>query len=400
MKICFIAPKNFPVPALKGGAVETLITDFIDENEKYKKNTVDVITIYDKAALTQKEKYSFTNFITFKFTTGTFFRILSNFKFKQNSFGDKVVNKVKAILYENRITNFLKKNEYDFVITEGGHYWEYRKIYRHVAKEKSIFHIHNLVTGNMFLNENYQNFIGTSKFINEKFVENEVISSQRVHLLYNGIKIENFSKDVPLKEKEEIKKKYGLKKNEKIIIFCGRLVEGKGVKETILAFQKIYKKCNAKLLIVGSPDFSIGTNTQYKQELIEISNQLSDNIIFTGHIYNKELYKLYNISDLAVFPHNCDEAFGLTVVEAMASGIPIITTNDGAIPEVVQGTETIVLDKKSQHLIDDIACSILKIINDNDFLKKMSITGKKRAKMFSTENYYKNFIKILENLKN
>ena len=79
MKICFIAPKNFPVPALKGGAVETLITDFIDENEKSKKVDVDVITIYDKEAFAQSKKYCNTNFLTFKFVTGFLFKILDFF---------------------------------------------------------------------------------------------------------------------------------------------------------------------------------------------------------------------------------------------------------------------------------------------------------------------------------
>lgn len=400
MKICVITPKNFPVPALKGGAVETLITNFIDENEKKQKVDVDVITIYDKNAIALREKYLHTNFVTFKFATGILFEILNCFKFNSNSFGARIINKLKALLYEDRIANFLKKNEYDFVITEGGHYWEYKKIYKYVPKEKSVFHIHNLVESDVFLDANYENFFCISKFIKERFIGNKDSFYQRVHLLYNGIKIEDFNKEMTLYEKEKIKKKYGLKNEEKVIIFCGRLVEGKGVRELILAFQKIYEKCNAKLLIVGSPNFSIEADTEYKQELAEISNRLSNNIIFTGHVYNKELYKLYNIADIAVFPHNCEEAFGLTLLEAMASGVPIITTNDGGIPEVTEGTETIILNKTSQHLVDDIANSILRTINNKELLEMMSIKGKQKAEMFSSESYYENFIKILNKLKN
>lgn len=400
MKICFIAPKNFPVPALKGGAVETLITDFIDENEKSKKVDVDVITIYDKEAFAQSKKYCNTNFLTFKFVTGFLFKILDFFKFKQDSFDTKSINKIKAILYEKRIAHVLKKKKYDFVITEGGHYWEYKSAYKYVPIEKSIFHIHNITEGNVFLERNYGNFIGTSKFINNKFVENKVISNERVHLLYNGVKIENFNKDVSLQEKKKLREKYGLKENEKTIIYCGRLVKGKGVKEVILAFKKIYRSCNAKLLIVGSPDFSIESNTDYRNELIETSKQLENYIIFTGHIYNKDLYRLYSIANIAVFPHNCDEAFGLAIVEAMSSGVPVITTNDGGIPEVIQDTDTIVLDKNSPTLVKDIAGAILKIIDNDKVLVQMSNKGKQKARLFSTKRYYENYVAILNKLNN
>ena len=51
MKICVISPKGFPVPAIKGGAVETLITNFIDENEVQKKVFVDLVTIKEKSLI-------------------------------------------------------------------------------------------------------------------------------------------------------------------------------------------------------------------------------------------------------------------------------------------------------------------------------------------------------------
>ena len=93
MKICMIAPKNFPVPALKGGAVETLITDFIDENEIHKKANVDVITIYNKDAIEESKKYKYTNFKCFKFRTGILFNILDFF------------NKIEFVFLKKLLTN-------------------------------------------------------------------------------------------------------------------------------------------------------------------------------------------------------------------------------------------------------------------------------------------------------
>ena len=79
MNICIIGPKGFPVPAVKGGAVETLITNFIEENEKRQKIFIDVITIYDKSAVDLKKSYQYTNFIDVKLQEKMLVKFLPKF---------------------------------------------------------------------------------------------------------------------------------------------------------------------------------------------------------------------------------------------------------------------------------------------------------------------------------
>ena len=119
IKICMIAPIGLPVPAIKGGAVETLITNLIDENETYKKMLIDVITIEDEIAIKENKKYVNTNFINVNFEKNFLMRIIRKLFKINKKFFDKFLNKLKNVIYNNEIKKVLKSNYYDFIITEG-----------------------------------------------------------------------------------------------------------------------------------------------------------------------------------------------------------------------------------------------------------------------------------------
>lgn len=401
MNICIIGPKGFPVPAVKGGAVETLITNFIEENEKRQKIFIDVITIYDKSAVDLKKSYQYTNFIDVKLQEKMLVKFLKIFKMK-NKLLEKCITKYKNIIYNNKIIRTIRKNKYDFIITEGGDVYSYAPIYKYIPKEKSILHVHGVSKGSDYLEKNYKYFLGISYFVNKQLTESKLIAPNRAKLLYNCININDFQIKLSDDEKKVQREKFKIKPNEKVILFCGRTVKEKGVRELLLAYQMIKNKENTKLLIVGNSNFADEMAlSDYEKELRDIANKLKDRVVFTGHVYNRELYEIYNIADIAVFPHLCEEGFGLTLVEAMASGVPIITTNSGAIPELVSDKCSIILPKEDLNdLIKNIASSIEMLLDNDELRKTMGIAGIKIAEKFSSKNYYDNFIKILEELKN
>ena len=401
MNICIISPKEFPVPAVKGGAVETLITNFIEENEKRPKIFIDVITIYDKNTLDLKKTYQYTHFIDVKLQEKMLVRFFKIFKMR-NKLLEKCITKYKNIVYNNKIIRTIKKNKYDFIITEGGDVYSYAPIYKYIPKEKSILHVHGVSKGSDYLEKNYKYFLGISKFVNQKLCESNIILPERVKLLYNCININDFQKRLSDDEKKIQKEKLKIRSDEKVILFCGRTVKEKGVRELLLAYQMLKNNENTRLLIVGNSNFANEIAiSDYEKELRDIAEKFKDKVIFTGHIYNRELYKIYNIADIAVFPHLCEEGFGLTLVEAMASGVPIITTNSGAIPELVSDKCSIILPKENLNdLIKNIASSIEMLLDNDELRKTMGLAGMKIAENFSSKNYYDNFIKILEELKN
>ena len=115
LKVCFITPNLFPVPNVKGGAIEALVTNMVRCQEKYKKIDMTVVSIYDKDAISESKKFLNTNFIYVKrnlryYMTGIFYNIINKvFKKKLNTYNHIVLSKIK-------------KMDFDYVIAEGGHY--------------------------------------------------------------------------------------------------------------------------------------------------------------------------------------------------------------------------------------------------------------------------------------
>jgi glycosyltransferase involved in cell wall biosynthesis len=90
-----------------------------------------------------------------------------------------------------------------------------------------------------------------------------------------------------------------------------------------------------------------------------------------------------------------EEPFGLTIVEALASGLPLITTRSGGIPEICEGT-AIIIDRNT--IINNLAKAILFLYEHPEERKKMSIASIERAKQFDKDVYAENFFAALKNL--
>ena len=150
--------------------------------------------------------------------------------------------------------------------------------------------------------------------------------------------------------------------DKKIVLFSGRMNKEKGIDKLLLAWQKVDKK-EAALLIVGSYYYKSGiTNTSFANR-INILIEGQKNIFFTGYINYNDMPKIYAIADLVVLPSKWEDPAPLTVIEALTSGKPLITTNSGGIPEYVINTGTIILAKEEPNFVSNLAVSIKKTIS-------------------------------------
>jgi glycosyltransferase involved in cell wall biosynthesis len=134
--------------------------------------------------------------------------------------------------------------------------------------------------------------------------------------------------------------------------------------------------------------------THFQEQLKEATQDL-DNIHFTGYITYKEMAHYLQKADIAVLPSIWEEPFGLTMAEAQAAGLPIITTSQGGIPEVVSEQNAILLDV-NEHFVDNLAAAILDLYQHPEKRQQMSKASLERAKLFDKETYAKNFFKALE----
>ena len=152
----------------------------------------------------------------------------------------------------------------------------------------------------------------------------------KVNVIYNGINPWEFEIQMDENEINNFRMHIGVQPDEKMILFVGRLAYQKGAEYLIRAFPKILSNHpNSKLVIAGTGDM--------KDYLENLAFQLGckDRIIFLGFTNGNMLKKLYKSSDVCVIP-SVYEPFGIVVLEAMASGTPVVVSSVGGLVEIVQ----------------------------------------------------------------
>jgi len=161
-----------------------------------------------------------------------------------------------------------------------------------------------------------------------EYMQKEIqkLYSKKVVVIPNGIELDCFD----VLPKEEIRTKLGIKEDEKILIFVGTLRSIKGVKYLIQAMKSIIQQDpKIKLMLVG--------DGEEKQSLKALSKELNieKNIKFVGEVPHKNISEYLAAADIFVLP-SLSEGFSIVVLEAMASGLPIVATNVKGVPEIVK----------------------------------------------------------------
>lgn len=151
--------------------------------------------------------------------------------------------------------------------------------------------------------------------------------NKTVHIVPTGIDVERFYiENQNKKELDLLKKELKIKKDDFLITYIGRLAEEKNIEFLIKNHTKLSQKC--KLLIVGSgPDFD-------KFNKLVSDLKLNDRVIFTGAIPHYDVPKYYAISNVFVTA-SVTETQGLTVIEAMASSVPVVCIDDESFKDAV-----------------------------------------------------------------
>lgn len=189
-------------------------------------------------------------------------------------------------------------------------------------------------------------------------------------VVYHGVDPEVFK---PIPPDAEVRQRLGIGPHETVLIYAGRLEGLKGVHHILeaLSLDHLAQEKVTPLIIGG------GT---YEETLKALSKKLGlDNRVkFLGFVPHRELPRYYSVAHLAVYPSIGDEAFGLSIAEAMACGIPVIATHLGGIPEVVGTDERcgiLVPPRESSALAE----GILKLIGDGDLRERMGFEARKRV---------------------
>ncbi len=212
------------------------------------------------------------------------------------------------------------------------------------------------------------------------------ISDDKIINIPNGIWLENFIENGNV---NELKKKYGLPKDNIIIISIGRNHPVKGFDYGIDAIEILVKEGLPITYILVGRDMA---------PLIEKVKAIGiqKNVIFTGEVEQRTISELLNISDVYFSPSN-GESFGLTTLEAMAAGLPCVVTNVSGNRDIVEAANGIfVKSKDSKSMSDAIKCLAL----NSQLKKEMGNASKRISYRFGwisvAERYAETFKEILK----
>jgi glycosyltransferase involved in cell wall biosynthesis len=226
-----------------------------------------------------------------------------------------------------------------------------------------------------------------SQFSKQALIELYDVPEHKIHIVPNGVDLTKFSPGNKAKAKEDILNKYGI---EEYILTVGRIEPRKNHLSLLKAYN-ILKERNVKLgklVIVGKPDF------HFKQFLEAIDDlKLQDDVKIIDSVDDQTLPDIYRAAKLFVYP-SFAEGFGIPPLEAMACGVPVISSNTTAIPEVI-GDAGILINPND---IEQLAAAINEILSNPDMIKVFSEKGEEQSKKWSWDHASQLFINATQNL--
>lgn len=211
----------------------------------------------------------------------------------------------------------------------------------------------------------------------------------KVSVIYSGFDKRLFEESRVKREK--VLEKYGISETDKYILFLGTLEPVKNLARLFEAYKIFKEKCNVKS---GSCHYKLvvaGKRGWLAEEYKKIAKDLgvAKDIIFTGYVVGDELVPLFKNAEFFIMP-SLYEGFGTTVLEAFATGTPVIASNVSSIPEIA-GDAALLVDPIN---VQEIADAMVKVAEDDKLRYDMRQKGFKQVEKFDWAKCAKETLEI------
>ncbi|MCK5332404.1 glycosyltransferase family 4 protein [Candidatus Parcubacteria bacterium] len=221
--------------------------------------------------------------------------------------------------------------------------------------------------------------LAVSNFTRNKIIDNYDIENGKIDVIYNAVNKVDFD-DVCLSRRLNFGK-------NKIVLFLGRLTLHKGPDYFLKAAKKaLDKNRNIIFIISGSGDM----DSQIIEQAADLG--IADKVLFTGFLRGEDLKKIYKMADLYVMP-SISEPFGITSLEAMASGTPVLISKQSGVSEILN--HCLRVDFWD---IDEMANKILSVVDYNELRTCLADNGLSEIDKFTWNKAADEIIKVYNTL--
>lgn len=217
-----------------------------------------------------------------------------------------------------------------------------------------------------------------------KYYSNRV-SANKIEVIYEATDERFQPRDLNKGKKEELRRTYNLPEN--FVLYVGRIENRKNIVGILKIGDLLLKKGKEiKIVLVGESGYS-----GYKELKKEIRKR--KNIFHIQYIRDEDLPYIYNLAKVFLFP-SFYEGFGLPPLEAMQSGVPVLTSNTSSLPEVIG--EGGIMHNPNNY--EGFTKDIIRLLEDKNFYKKMREKAIEQAKKFSWKKSTKRLISIFNQI--
>jgi len=231
-----------------------------------------------------------------------------------------------------------------------------------LSEKQTLKKLYDIVWGKRILND-ASKIIALTSIESKQYIAMNA-DGKKIEIVPNGIDLNEYNN---LPKKGEFRKIYSIRKDEKIILFLGRLHQIKGINLLVDAYSELIKELfNVRLVIVGPDEGSLST---LKRQITSLN--ISDKVLFTGPLYEIDKLRAYVDADVYVLP-SIYETFPNTVLEAWTCGTPVIVTKGCSISDIVENAGCVVNYNKYE-----LKNAIIKVLRNDEEIKMLKENGKR-----------------------
>ena len=359
MKILMICTEKLPVPPVLGGAIQTYIAGSLPHLRN--KHDITVLGVNDPS-LPDQETIDGIKYV-------------------------RVPGKILEV-YREEVVRYVEANQFDLI-----HIFNRPRLVLPVRQvspnAKIVLSMHNDMfspekinpeEAKVVINE-VTNIITISNYVGNVIRELYPEAASKLHTIYSGVDTDRFlpgHHPKMQKIRQELRSANGLE-NKTVLLFAGRLSNNKGVDRLVRALPELSKKYkDLALVIVGSKWFSQNDVTDYVAYVRALANKLPIPVVTTGFVAPSEIQNWFAAADLFVCTSVWQEPLARVHYEAMAAGLPIVTTARGGNAEVISLNENGVVVENPEDPADFVE-KISQILSNRSLMKRMGEKGREFA---------------------